>query len=63
MTSRLSIIPFINSKGEDRFKVVGLNGNTFIDAFGHGYHTNDSAYNGILMFVKSKNYKKSCHKK
>lgn len=52
MAGKLNIVPFVNKKGENRFKVVGSKGNTFLDAFGYGFYTKNSAYSGILLFAK-----------
>lgn len=57
MESKLKIVPFINPKGEQRFKVVGSQGNIFLDAFGHGYYSPQTAHNGISLFAKSKKIK------
>lgn len=58
--SKLSIVPFINTKGEERFQVLGSQGNTFLTANGHGYLSKQSAYRGIVYFcIQKKKYKNS----
>jgi hypothetical protein len=55
MANGLKIAPFINRNGQDRFKVVLPNGNTFLDVRGYGYYTRYSAFRGLCAFNKYKN--------
>lgn len=59
MAGKLSISPFINIKGEERFQVLGSKGNTFLNVRGYGFISKKSAYNGLVFFSNQlKNKKK-----
>lgn len=61
--SRLTIVPFINTKGEERFQILSSKGNTFLNANGHGYLSKASAYRGLVFFCIHKKQNKSNNQK
>jgi hypothetical protein len=59
----LTIVPFTNKNGEERFKIVGSQGKTFLDAFGYGYYSKESAFRRIIMFAQKKKINQSITQK
>lgn len=59
MSYRFKIVTFINFNNENRFKVIGCNGNTFLDCNGYGYKTSYSAFRYLCFFNSSRNKNKT----